>query len=346
MSKLYINLFQELLKSTKIEFTDFKSFIIKKKLKSTIIFCDKKLKDLLPFLNECSNNVFYISGGEKVKSLKNVNIILNIFHKYEINRGHEIICVGGGSLLDLLGFCCSIWHRGLNLILVPTTLLAMTDASIGGKNAINFKNYKNLIGTIYFPTKILIDLKFLNTLKKKQIKDGLSEIIKHGLLKSKRLVTDLIDKKLNFNTIKDVLFKSISIKCKIITKDPCERKERFLLNFGHTLGHSIEKTFRVSHGLSVFNGMFYETIFNVSFIGGINQSVVEVLKELKCKYNYKLFSKEEITKKVIDKLKYDKKIIEKEINLPIVYDVGKSKIIKVNAKKYIQEMEKFFQFNN
>lgn len=200
-----------------------------------------------------------ITASEKTKEYGYAKNILNFFKKKNINKKNKIILIGGGSLQDLISFSCSIYHRGIDWIFLPTTLLSQGDSCIGGKNSINFNNYKNILGNFYPPKKIYISKNFVEKLPKKNLYDGLGEIFHILAVYSKKKIF-LIEKFLNKKLSIDYLIQE-SLMCKkyYIEKDEFDQKLRKLLNFGHTFGHAIEgyTEFKVSHGQAVAMGCMH-----------------------------------------------------------------------------------------
>ena len=232
-------------------------FLIDKK----VFYIFKKLK------NYKKQKYIIINCSEKLKSFENFANISEKILKLGIDRKSKIIAIGGGTLGDLSGFIASTILRGIDLILFPTTLLSQVDSSIGGKNGLNTKNGKNLIGTFFQPKSVFIDPAILSTLPKREILSGYAEIVKHGLINdieffywlnknSKKILN------LNNKILIEAIYKSIIIKRKYVLKDEKEKLtnkfSRAILNFGHTFGHAIEahnKYKKVSHGAAITLGM-------------------------------------------------------------------------------------------
>lgn len=205
-----------------------------------------------------------IGSNEGSKSLKSVQEIITAASDRNFSRTDTFVAMGGGLVTDTVAFAASIYKRGCRLLLIPSTLLAMTDASIGGKTAVNFSNTKNLIGTFYPANDVIICPDYLKSLPEKTYKCGLAEIIKASFLtKNDDLMKELVlnkDKILSrdMETLKRVITLSVRIKCAYVNNDPCEEKGiRKALNFGHTFGHALEslKRMNVTHGEAVAWGM-------------------------------------------------------------------------------------------
>lgn len=279
--------------------------------------------------------IIKIPDGEKAKEWGFLEKLLNEFIKSGLDRNSLVIAFGGGSVTDLAGFASSIYQRGIRYVNIPTTLLAQVDSSIGGKTAINFLNYKNQIGSFYDPSAVIIDSRFLETLKKKQIIDGLAEIIKAGLIKDSSILEIIkssdINKLAESVLMKELISKSIRVKQYFVKRDPKDKNARQILNFGHTIAHALELRYELSHGEAVLIGMVEEL------------KIAEKLK--KTKPEARIFL-EKITEGLNIRLKElgpdwkrmlrDKKITGNEINLPIIKKIGEAKIIKVKVDKLIK----------
>lgn len=200
--------------------------------------------------------VVAINPGEKSKSLKTYNKVINVLLKNNIKRHHVLIALGGGVVGDLTGFIASTLFRGIDYIQIPTTLLAQVDSSIGGKTGVDLAVGKNLVGSFYSPKVVLIDPLFLKTLTKRHYNNGMAEIIKVGLIFDENLYNML---KSNFN-INEIIHKAILVKKHFVTIDPFDKGERKKLNFGHTFGHALESSLNYKHlyhGEAITIGMLY-----------------------------------------------------------------------------------------
>ena len=205
-------------------------------------------------------NVIEIGLGEKVKTIDTLNYIFGKFVEYEVDRSTFIVGIGGGIVCDVTGFAASIFMRGLKFGFVSTTLLSQVDASVGGKNGVNFKGYKNMIGTFYQPEFVICDNEMLKTLDEKQFIAGFAEVIKAGAIKDENLISYLENnykKALNrdADVINKLVYDSVVIKSKVVEADEKEKGERRKLNFGHTFAHSFEKLSGMLHGEAVSAGM-------------------------------------------------------------------------------------------
>jgi len=205
-------------------------------------------------------------AGEKNKTRETKQKVEDELIGLGINRDGIIIALGGGVTGDIAGFVASTLYRGIGYIQVPTTLLAMVDSSIGGKVAVDHPKGKNLIGSFYQPKLVYIDVETLNTLPKKEILNGLTEIIKHSFVYDKDYLEyleknyqNILD--LDKNVLIHVIKRSIEIKARVVEKDEKESGLRKILNYGHTIGHAIEllSNFKLTHGEAVALGMYFES---------------------------------------------------------------------------------------
>lgn len=211
--------------------------------------------------------VLTVPQGESAKTKEIAFEMLEQMLQWQITTEHTIIGIGGGVVTDLAGFLASIYKRGLPLILVPTTLLAMVDAALGGKNGVNAGAYKNMVGTLYQPCQIWYDFNFLSTLPHEEWVNGMAEIIKHGWIADNDLLleleqTDWLAIKKDPLFLTDLVKRNIEIKLGIVIKDPSDKNERKWLNFGHTLAHAIERQQAIPHGKAVAIGMLAVMYFS------------------------------------------------------------------------------------
>jgi 3-dehydroquinate synthase len=218
---------------------------------NTFVFIDKKVQDLYPSLYR-QNNIA-VDCIESNKTFEMSNIILQRMVDLGIKSNSTILVIGGGILQDLIGFCCSVYHRGVKYILIPTTLLAQADSCVGGKTSINFNKKKNLLGTFYPPKEIIICTGFLDTLEPLEYVSGMGEIFKFHILQNKM---NTFESALDRTRIDETVFESLVYKKHILDVDEFDLKERKFLNFGHTFGHALEFTSdnKIPHGVGVILG--------------------------------------------------------------------------------------------
>ena len=233
--------------------------------KVAILLDENTKRDCLHKLPKIENPlIIEIKSGEEYKNISTCNFIWEQLSINNFDRNSLLINLGGGVIGDMGGFCAATYKRGLDFIHIPTTLLAMVDASVGGKLGIDYKGLKNQIGLFNNPKAVLISPEFLETLSESELKSGFSEVVKHALISDSSLWIKL--KNTHFTDLdwEDIINTSVQIKNKIVLADPFEKGERKKLNFGHTFGHAIESYYLekgtpISHGEAVFMGMILET---------------------------------------------------------------------------------------
>jgi 3-dehydroquinate synthase len=223
-----------------------------------VIIVDRAVRDLYgtKLAQQLGGELLTVASGETAKTKDTVEQLLEAFFKMGLGRDTMLIALGGGVTTDLVGFVASIYMRGLPLILIPTTLLAMVDAAIGGKTAINTSFGKNLIGTIYPPSAIFADLETLKTLPEKEWLNGLAEILKIGLVQD----ADLCWLAQQDRKDSELISKAIQAKIDVVEQDIREQGIRHILNFGHTIGHGLESmsNYLLAHGEAVAMGSLVE----------------------------------------------------------------------------------------
>lgn len=251
-------------------FSFFTSFMRSHRFSSVYILCDTNTKRYcLPVFLKKNKSlqkapVFAISAGEKHKSLETLAACWDFLLGQGADRHSLLICLGGGVVCDLGGFAASAFKRGISFVHVPTTLLAMADASVGGKTGIDFQGYKNIIGSFAQPRGVFIYEGFLSTLPARQIRNGMAEIIKAALIGHPQLWKKFLSLKfMPTGGLAGYIIESIRVKNRIVVKDPHENDLRQALNFGHTVGHAIEAYFLTKknslfHGEAVILGMCVE----------------------------------------------------------------------------------------
>ena len=306
----------------------------------------KLIKKTLSFLPKKKTLLYYFNTSEKNKNLKNVNKILSLLLKKNFNRNDCLISIGGGITGDVSGFAASMFKRGLKFINIPTTLLSQVDSSIGGKTGINTKYGKNLIGTFYQPSLVISDINFLKSLPKRELVCGYGEILKHALITDKKFFTFLNKNgakifNLKSPLIEKAIYRSCSIKKKVVEADEKEMNIRKILNFGHTFAHAYEATLKYSqklnHGEAVILGI--KTAARFSLVNKIlklsdYELIENHLKLLNLPRDInKFFSKKNLNQ-ILSFMKKDKKNNTNKINLVLLRNIG-SPIYKLefNVKK-------------
>ncbi len=290
---------------------------------------------------ESSHVIIEIAHGEKNKNISTVAKIIDELAENNITRKDLIIAVGGGVVGDIAGLVSSLYMRGLDFIQVPTTLLSMVDSSVGGKNGVDTPFGKNIIGTFKQPKKVLIYTDFLNTLDNRELNTGFAEIIKHSFIKDKNLFYYLKETNLNdiMQNINSLVFDNCNIKASVVEADEKESGLRQILNFGHTLGHAIEKHTnfeQYTHGEAISIGM--AEITKAACSKGLSKlETYDELLEVLLKFNlpYEIM----ITNELLNLMKNDKKAESDFINYIVVNDIGKAFIHKDNLAFFSEENE-------
>ena len=235
-----------------------------KKYNKIFIITEKRINDLFSKhkIFDLGFHQITINDSKDIKTLHSVKLIINDLMNANATRDSLLIGLGGGSISDIVGFIASIYMRGIDHVFMPTTLLGMVDASIGGKTGVDFLGVKNLVGTFKQPEGIIIDFHFLDSLDSNYIIDGFSEIIKYGLIFDK-VFFDKVFKNfnslINKNDFKEIIIQACNYKIKTVLKDQFDQNQRMILNFGHTFAHGFEAaknfTNKLNHGEAVLLGM-------------------------------------------------------------------------------------------
>ena len=292
-----------------------------------LIFDSNIVKNTLikKLLKKFPKRCFVIKGHEKIKNLENYSILIEKMIKLGVQRKTIIYSFGGGTLGDLSGFLASTILRGVEHVMIPTSLLAMVDSSIGGKTGINSKFGKNLIGTFYLPKKVFICSDFLKSLPKREIACGYAEIIKYSLIHSKQLHKLLI--KGSKGDINKIIKLSIKSKFKYISdfREKLKSKNsRAILNFGHTIGHAIENSNfykgNLKHGEAISLGMILELKISslLNYYPKRVDSLIEILKKYNLPINYSKYVNKKTIPSLIKKIAFDKKVINEDVNIVLI----------------------------
>ena len=231
-----------------------------------------------------------VPAGERSKSLVQLDNVLSFLERERIDRGGIVIAVGGGTVGDLAGFAASIWQRGVRLVAVPTTLLAMVDSSIGGKTGVNGRRSKNAIGTFWQPSAVISDLGSIETLTAPAYRDAFAEVVKYAVAMDRGLF-DLLQRNTprfvdrDRSLLERVVFRCVAAKALVVARDERDRGPRAILNYGHTAAHALEAAsrFRISHGRAVALGM--RIAANIAFALGLcSERLVDAQDELLTTY--------------------------------------------------------------
>jgi 3-dehydroquinate synthase len=278
---------------------------------------------------------------------KNFNTLTEVYEKIidsGIKRGDLLIGFGGGVVGDLAGFAASTIYRGIDFIQIPTTLLAQVDSSVGGKVAVDTSRGKNLVGSFYQPKMVIIDPELLKTLDEREVRSGMAEVIKYGAIYDNEFFNFLLDKKDIKNSMKDIetiIKRCCEIKAKIVEIDEMDIGLRMILNFGHTLGHAIEKYYnytKYTHGEAISIGMYEITrlgeILKITKAGE-SEKIKEILK------NYNLPIEDEVKlEDLVEIMKTDKKNISGILNFIFLSEIGRVEIKKIAEKEIANKLLK------
>lgn len=286
-----------------------------------------------PVLNEFNIKKLAIPSGEENKNIQSVGLVWNFLSNNGADRKSLLINLGGGMLTDLGGFAASTFKRGMDFVNIPTTLLAQVDASLGGKTGFNFNGLKNEIGVFKEPNSVVIDTNFLKTIDHGNLLSGYAEMLKHGLIKSRKHWLELLAYDLdnvNYETLQEIIAHSVAIKEWHVMNDLTEQNIRKALNFGHTIGHAFEsyamKTGHpILHGYAVVYGMIAELYLSYRQCGLEKSELESISTWLIAKYG-----KFEIQESDFDALyqlmTHDKKNEGSRINFTLIPEIGKVEI--------------------
>jgi 3-dehydroquinate synthase len=275
--------------------------------------------------------ILQIASGEANKNIRTCEQLWQALSDRDADRKSLLINLGGGVLTDLGGFVASTFKRGIAFVNVPTTLLAMVDASIGGKTGVDLGALKNQVGVINQPAIVLVIPGFLKTLDQRQLISGFAEMLKHGLIRNRQYWETLgnLD---SLEGIAPYIFESVHIKNEVVLKDPREDHLRKILNFGHTLGHAIESYFLESHthktllhGEAIAIGMILEAYLSNKCCGLSMESTDRVKATFLKWFPKQSFTSEDITN-ILSLLRYDKKNVHGQINFALLSDIGEPAI--------------------
>jgi 3-dehydroquinate synthase len=280
--------------------------------------------------------IIEIGMGEKIKTLDTVKTIYGRLMELEADRSCFIVGIGGGVVCDIAGFVASTYLRGVRFGFVASTLLSQVDASVGGKNGVNFEGYKNMVGVFNQPEFVVCDMKLLKTLPEKEILCGLAEVVKHAVIGDTDLFSYLEKHykrvlRLDAEAIEKVVYHSVLLKSSIVNRDEKEKGERRKLNFGHTLGHALEKTTGVPHGEAVSAGMVVASALSKKggYLSAEQMDRIEaLLKKLKLPTRVELDGK-----RLLDVVRKDKKRQGEEINFVLLQNIGKAVVEKISIKE-------------
>ncbi len=306
-----------------------------------------------PYMAENSVSFYSVQAGEQSKTLHEATKIFEKLQNWEFQKKDLVLVLGGGMLCDLGSFCASIYKRGLRQFLIPTSLLAMCDAAIGGKTGVNLAHVKNSVGSFYPAEGILVLSEFIKTLPRKEVMSGFGEVIKHGILQSQK---DFLATIFAFDFYKkhsiiqeEVLINAANFKRKIVEQDPWEKNVRKILNYGHTIGHALESAWlmegkEIPHGICVLYGILYENQIAVSQ-GILHMDQANFIKSFISNFIGE-FSMKIPSKYVMESLVLqDKKNEQDGINFSLIQDFGKPMIdIYIDKTVVLKALENEIDF--
>ena len=314
-------------------FSSLNEFLSRKSFSKIFILVDENTHEYcLPTLlgnmeTDLDYEILEIEAGEDMKNIQTANQLWEILTEMQADRKALIINLGGGVITDMGGFVASTYKRGIQFINIPTTLLSMCDASIGGKTGIDLMHYKNMVGTFTFPEHIFIYPKFLETLPFKELRSGFAEMLKHGLIADRKHWEHLTQiHTLNADGIIPHIQTSVDIKQDIVLQDFQEKNIRKTLNFGHTIGHAVESLYLdqknpVLHGEAVAMGMIAEA--HLAFLEGLiseedSQVIIENIQKYYPYLDISDFNDEDIFNLLLN----DKKNDDQIINFSLISGIG------------------------
>ncbi len=339
---------QQVLSSGKVDIYLDASFNLLTKLvdkKNAVIVTDENIfsKHRAKFKNW---NVITLKPGEQYKIQLTADAIIEQLIEFQADRSTTLIGVGGGVITDLTGYVASIYMRGIRFGFVPTTLLAMVDASIGGKNGVDVGAYKNLVGSIRQPSFLLYDYSFLKTLPEMEWSNGFAEIIKHACIFDNRLFDLLknysLDKiKKDKKLLASIVAKNVSLKLAVVKKDEFEKGDRKLLNFGHTLGHALETQYDLTHGQAVALGMVFAAWLSEKIIGlKKSPEIIQVLGQ----YKLPTFASFDADR-VFNVLVMDKKRVSNTMHFILLDRIGKGVVHPIKLNQLQKHVSAYTQLN-
>ncbi len=275
--------------------------------------------------------LFSFPSGEQHKTRETKELLENQLFEKGLGRDTCVIALGGGVVTDIAGYVAATYCRGIPLVMIPTSLLGMVDASIGGKTGVNVPDGKNMLGCIYQPNKVVIDLSTLKSLPKKELANGVVEMIKHGLIADYKLFEDLERHSqqlltLDATVLEKMIFDSCRIKKEIVEQDERENGKRRLLNFGHTIGHAIEclTHYSISHGEAVAIGLLVESYLSVK-LGILDQKSLDRIKKILLQYGLPLQLPSRFPiQTILDAMALDKKSLKGQPRFVMIDAIGSS----------------------
>lgn len=291
-----------------------------------------------------------IPATDANKTLETASIVWSELGNKGATRHSLLINLGGGMVTDLGGFAAATFKRGIKFINIPTTLLSMVDASVGGKTGVNFNGFKNEVGVFREPVKVILDTAFLRTLDHENILSGYAEMLKHGLISDKEHLAQLLAfdlDEIDYSLLDGMIRKSVAVKKKVVETDPYEQGIRKALNFGHTVGHAIEsfalqKGTPALHGYAVAWGMICELYLSSAYYEFPTETMREVVKFITEHYGkFEIGCDDYET--LFQLMRHDKKNVADKVKMALLSEVGKVRINRTVKKEQIFEALDFYR---
>lgn len=337
------------------DYKEINSLLAKKSYSKIFILVDQNTHNFcLPHLisnieTTVTIEIIEIEAGEEYKNIETCEGVWNALSELGADRKSLLINLGGGVVTDLGGFVAATFMRGIDFLNIPTSLLAMVDASVGGKTGVDLGALKNQVGVISLPEMVFINTQFLDTLPENQFRSGMAEMLKHGLIYSDKHWGKLEGiNSMTSDEITALIHESVSIKNEIVSIDPTEKGLRKILNYGHTLGHAIESYFlensakkSLLHGEAIAVGLILESFIS-SKLTGFGLETLDMVKSRILKYFQRVPIQNEDIEKIIELLKFDKKNTFGEINFVLLKDIGDAKTDCIVSNELIKESFVFY----
>ncbi len=286
---------------------------------------------------KCKKNVLYqFPAGEANKTLDTVKDAYEFLIQEKFDRKDLLIALGGGVVGDVTGFIAATYLRGVDFVQIPTTTLAQADSSIGGKTGVDFDGYKNMVGAFYMPKLVYMNVSTLKSLDDRQYFSGFAEIMKHGLIKNASFYEWLLENMYEIcdrepDTLLEMIMQSCMVKKLVVEKDPTEKGDRALLNFGHTIGHAIEKekNFTLSHGECVALGAVAAAFISWKH-NWLSMEEYYEIRDMFVPFNLPISIEDINPERILELTKSDKKMEGNTIKFVLLKKVGKA-VIDLNV---------------
>lgn len=321
--------------------SDYRKVCVVTETKVASLYLEELIEKINPVCKELVTFIF--PEGEASKNLDTVKELYEFLILHKFDRKDLLIALGGGVTGDLTGFAAATYLRGIDFVQVPTTLLSQVDSSIGGKTGVDFQAYKNMVGAFHMPKLVYMNIKTLSTLPDREFNCGLGEIIKHGLIKSKDYLAFISNhreqiKKRDSKVLKELIYGSCMIKKEVVERDPKEKGERAMLNFGHTLGHAIEKkmNFQMLHGECVALGSIIALYLSYQ-MGRITKEEYEENRALIEWFDYPLLPANICPEELVEITKVDKKMENGSVKFIVLKEIGEAEIVKTVTDDMMKE---------